>query len=467
MQPIDQFLEIEKNSELYRFKVLEGKVHLWPMIRHQIINTAFYEKVGIPYPFDPFKINYANAFSYLKTTLKDRCSKAGQSDFIFFGSDVSNFETKDGYFNRLTEYFANEYADQSILIEQSSHFSYKRPRTYKNVFAHDEILIKSRLLRHFIKYNKNDLKIVNDFVEFLKKNFSWEFRTSFFWTNIETVLIRLCKEYKIKYIFYEKLFDRVKPKIVFIEDACYGYAKLALCVACKDNNIILVEYQHGLISLNHPAYNYHNDLSTEYLKYLPDYFLSYGNYWNENCRMPIPVINIGNPHLTENVSEADLSKKENQLLFASNGIEPEMRVKNLLHLNKKLLKKGYKIVFRPHPSEIARLDTVYKPFKENGITIDLGVLHESLSKSKYVLGDFSTVLFESILYQCIPIAIKTSLTVSNINSDLILILDSEDAIVDLIGRDWVMPDNTSFFWEEDWKYNFKNFINKIIDFERI
>ena len=466
MQPIDQFLEIEKNKELYRFKVLEGEVHLWPMVRHQIINKAFYEKIGIAYPFDPFKINYAHAFYYLKTTRKDRSSKAGQSDFAFFGSDVANIKTKQGYFNRLSEYFASEYAGQSILIEQSLNFSYKRPRTYKNIFVHDDILLKSRLIGYFSKLDKNDLKIIHDFVLFLKNNFLWDFEKNEFWTNIKTVLIRLCKEYKVKYLFYERLLGKVKPVIVFLEDACYGYSNLALCVACKNREIKLIEYQHGLISLNHSAYNYHNDLPVEYLKYLPDYFLSYGNYWSENCRIPIPVVNIGNPYLTQKASETDLSKKENQLLFASGGIEPEMCVKNLLYLNKKLLTKGYRVIFRPHPSEIHKLDNVYKPLRDNGIAIDLGVLHESLAKSKYVLGNFSTVLFESIAFKCTPITLKTPVTDSNINCDQILMLDSLDDVIDLIGRNYVTPANTSYLWEDNWKINFKKFIDKIIDYER-
>ena len=462
MQSIDQFLEIEKNEKLYQFKVFDNMVHLWPMIRYQIIFTALYEKVEIPNPNDPFKIIYSHAFSYLKTTFKDRSSNAGQNDFIFFGNDVANIKTEQGYYNRLTEYYAKEYVERSILIEQSSNFSYKRPRTYKNVFVHDDILIKSKLIGLFFRLNKKDLNIIHYFVDFLKSTTLWDFKESF-WFLIETTIIRLCKEYKIKYLYYGRLLDRIKPKIVFLDAASYGYANLALIVACKDKKIKLVECQHGLISLNHTAYNYHNNLPAIYLKYLPDYFLSYGKYWSENCRIPIPVINIGNPYLTQKISEADLSQKENQLLYASGGTKPEACVKNLLYLNKELLKKGYKIMFRPHPTEIHRLDTVYKPLNENGIEFDLGLLDNSLGKSKYVFSDYSTVIFESLAFKCIPIVLKTHGSDLFINCDQILILNSLDEIIELIGRNVVIPENLSYIWEENWKQNFRNFINKIID----
>jgi len=45
-------------------------------------------------------------------------------------------------------------------------------------------------------------------------------------------------------------------------------------------------------------------------------------------------------------------------------------------------------------------------------------------------------------------------------------LDSLDDIIDLIGKNYVMPTNTSYLWEDNWKINFKKFIDKIIDYER-
>jgi hypothetical protein len=464
--PIDKFLAIENNHQLLEFKVFNKTLLLWPLIRFQVLFSALYEFSGIANPYDPVRVNYSKIAVYLLKTFKYSSFRLKNGEIIIFGSDNSNIKTKEGYFNRLSELFAKQYSSRTSIIEDSSNFDYKRPRTYGKVFAHDDVIIISRIFGRFNRLTIEDRKTINHFIGFLKNNLDHIFQDNLFWTKTEIILNRLCREYPIRYFLYKRLLKKNKTRILFIQDASYGYFRVPLIVAARDMGIKVIEFQHGMISKNHPAYNYSESLPDLYLKYLPDFYLAYGTYWKDNCRLPSSIIVIGNPYLTEIAIKTKHINKKRQLLYASGGIEPETCVKMVCYLSEQLNKFGYSIKFRPHPNEIYRLDTVYKPIIEKGILVDKGNLYDTLSESDFVFSDFSTVLFESLAFGCTPIVVESSGSNLNLNFSGIIILKSIEDIIPVLRRNDMIKIPIDSLWETQWQDNFQIFMDNNFDFLR-
>jgi hypothetical protein len=458
MEPIDQFLAIESDIKLFDYKVIDKSLHLWPLIRFRVISSALYESVGISDPYVPFRINYTRLIPYFFKTLRYRSSLAQKSNLLFFGSDVSNIITESGFFNRLSELFASQYESETSIFEESINFNYKRPRTFKKVYTYDNITLLSKLFSKFILLSKDDLLTINGFVDFLSSNFPFKFHDEEFWNKLKKVLIRLCREYYIKHYFFRRLLIKTKPKVIFVEAASYGGSYITLILAAKALGIKTIEYQHGLISFNHPAYNFHSGLQPEYLKYLPDYFLAYGEYWKTNCRLPVEIVVIGNPFLSESAGKLNCLNKKNQLLYASGAVEYSTCLKNVLYLKEHLAAIGFSILFRPHPSEIHLLDSIYKPFKEAGILNDQKNLYETLTESKFVFGVFSTVLFEALAFGCIPIVLKNSGSEMHLNYPEIVLQDNVEGAFAYIKENKEKFYDTRKLWEPNWKSNFKKFM---------
>lgn len=54
--------------------------------------------------------------------------------------------------------------------------------------------------------------------------------------------------------YYEKIFKKKKPKII-MEQCYYSFHKMVLNEVAKKQKILVVELQHGVMGMGHPAYN--------------------------------------------------------------------------------------------------------------------------------------------------------------------------------------------------------------------
>ena len=84
---------------------------------------------------------------------------------------------------------------------------------------------------------------------------------------------------------FQSWIQKNQPKIIFI-NCYYSLRHQALIYAAKQNNIITVEFQHGLISKNQTAYSPTKDLGKHTF---PDYLLSFGEI--EKKQISINFIN--------------------------------------------------------------------------------------------------------------------------------------------------------------------------------
>src|SRR5262249_11540305 len=107
--------------------------------------------------------------------------------------------------------------------------------------------------------------------------------------------------YPIRARFARRLLRAVRPRIVVAEEGCYGHMAVFNATA-RDRGIRVAEFQHGLVTRGHDAYNVGSSLAASgaYRMTQPNTFLSYGEWWNGQFNAPVEQkVVVGNPHRTE------------------------------------------------------------------------------------------------------------------------------------------------------------------------
>lgn len=204
--------------------------------------------------------------------------------------------------------------------------------------------------------------------------------------------------------FYERLLNDLRPKVGII---VVGYLQPAFIEACRNHNIPVIEIQHGVISKFH--YGYHHNVSAP-SRYYPDQLWLWGNYWRDAAVFPkkTQLRSIGFP-LFETNKKVTNTKIDNACLFVSQGSVGSRIAECVRDL--RAAKPNLKIYYRLHPSEFDSWEKKYSDFPENNIKIifnDDGTIYDWFSKIKYVIGGYSTALFEAVGMGCKVGVIKQS-----------------------------------------------------------
>ena len=103
--------------------------------------------------------------------------------------------------------------------------------------------------------------------------------------------------YPLKRKWQMSWLERVKPRLLLVEEGCYGHMAVFNATA-REYGVGVAEFQHGLVTGGHDVYNVAPALeqSEAYRRTLPDYFLGYGAWWNRQFNTPTRKVVIGNPH---------------------------------------------------------------------------------------------------------------------------------------------------------------------------
>lgn len=475
MLVLKDFLEIENNPEIYNYKFEFDNILMWPFIRYRLYGMMFdkyYKHISLKINKKKRR-NYINNIPYVASTIINNPYKniLKKYDILMFCSGITNIKKDNKYFNRVSDYFAFMNEDKTLLIEDSNKKEYYRSRHFPNVCFHDFIELIAYAASRFSKAKIKDINKIKNFIKFIDKKCSYGLEISEL-EKINDSLLNLSKKLNIYYCMYKKIFDMYKPKVIFLEDSSYGIRSYILKWA-KDRNIITAELQHGAVSGQHPAYNY-GDLivnSRCYDKYLPDYFLSYGKYWNDLINLPVKKVPIGNPYYSENKKKLGLYKKnkiaKKKILIISQWTMTGVLLKIAQDLSSLLDLSSFDILFRPHPAEIAMFKKKYNNiFITDSIKIDYNSnVYLSLSNADYVVGAYSTVLFEAIGICKSIFAINHPFTDLVIPKDIKRFSNSKE-LVYLIQNDNQKENkiiNSNYIWKPNWENNYKNFINGLLN----
>ncbi len=226
--------------------------------------------------------------------------------------------------------------------------------------------------------------------------------------NIDFNLTRLLRlgylYFKYDFEFYVRLIKKRQPQKILIVCA-YTYKK-ALVAAAKYCETECIELQHGTMDKFHMGYSYPNH---PYIHYFPDKMYVFGLYWKEHVQLPLKAENIivkGFPYFNS-VSKKylHLKKNKNQITILSQG-SIGIRMSQLFVKDVSLYRE-FIIKYKLHPGEYSRYKSEYPELMPatdlpNVEIIDNNEqnLYYHLNTSEYVIGVYSTAVYEALAFGC-------------------------------------------------------------------
>ena len=286
--------------------------------------------------------------------------------------------------------------------------------------------------------------------------------------EIKNLILR----YKLSKKYYEKILNKIRPKII-IEVVSYEFSRLLFNELAKKRGIKIIELQHGVMGRYHIAYNFYKKLE---LETFPEYIFLFGEYWKNNTRFPFKkekLIVTGFPYF-ENRSEEltknsrKNSKKEN-ILFISDGTVGKQFSKLAIKLDKLIDHKKYSIIYKLHPGEYDRWKRTY-PWLVNStfkiVDNNKKDIYHYLSKAEYLIGVSSTVIFEGLGFNLKTFIYKVygykymKYLYENNYAQLVV---SAEEIVEGLDSTKNNIENKEFFWKSNSLKSITNNINNTIN----
>lgn len=394
---LQQLLKIENNKKLWEIKCPVTDLPIWPLIRivylREIISQKIYNS-----SFSTISAKKSSIFNELYLYIKALnwnskiIKEIGEIDVLFITNSVADININGSYKNRLTDEFSI-YAKNSLTLLEQHKRKHPFPRLNSKILLRLPYQIKVIILSAIQnKLENNEANIIaNLFFDEANKNINWNPN------NLQkNKLIKFAKR-KIRQLpkeleLYRKLLKKIKPKKIIGLGLGYG-PMMPLLVASRELNIKTAEFQHGVISSGHDAYNFGNDcLKYQELKMmLPDDILLYGSWWESQFNMPINKIIIGNPERIE-IEKKITNNIKKRILILGDGLDTFKYI-NLYYQISSLIESA-EILFRPHPLE---RDTIKKLNLYNKINIDSsGSIYEAFNNCDIIISEISTGLFDAI-----------------------------------------------------------------------
>jgi hypothetical protein len=467
----EDVLKVIENDDhllLYQHKGL--KAPFYPLIRSVILPAYLSGQLGLDDPFEYgiklhvskrniIRLSYDSFLSIISIifgrNLKNRVFIIAPGG----GNMVENSETA-GYFHKFARYFSDFFQNSAVIIEDQVDQNYYSPRTEKKVI--NFFLIKGLilLLSKVIPVSGKSVSMINGLINDMDKQLKF---TDSLCQQIKKKSKELYVRAYFEYLLFHYLFKKYKPRFILVEEAIYG-RKLPVILAAKRTGTRTGEYQHGFISHGHWGYNYgHGLISSDDFKVgLPDFFLSFGNYWNNVFNAPVKKYILGYPHLEEGYKRLQRKHEPKNLVLLISGGGSISDLNDLILNIRKIFGPGQEILFRPHPGERIYIEKRYPALKSCNVETDLSSdLYSILNRSMIVIGELSTVLLEALFYNCKVYVLKnkTYETFGKEIMDIITPITLEDI------HDGNLPDpvNSSGgdIWATGWVNNFHSAISKM------
>ena len=203
----------------------------------------------------------------------------------------------------------------------------------------------------------------------------------------------LVRRYVSECMGFKEFFESAGTKKLYIVNA---YSHPSVVTGAKQAGVKVIEIQHGFISEYHPAYSY----PATRIQAAPNGLLVWGDYWRKAAKFPkgMKAITTG-PSLAflKQRSQIDPGKRvAKTIMFTSQGAVGLKLFEQAIHWANKL--SDWQITFRLHPNEdLADFQKVKLP-KNLSLSHKTPTFLELLSTHEYLVGGFSTTLYEGLSF---------------------------------------------------------------------
>lgn len=328
-------------------------------------------------------------------------TRQSRADVCFFSVGIANQFIDGKWFNRLSDHFALSCQASTLTVEEHHEWKWQFPRHNARVISHaprQSVNTAIATLSVRDEHRRQAAELVRALSERCQKYLDWTLDLTREAWLIKTLAGRTAAM-PWQYQAYQRMLRRIRPTLLFVEAAAYGGPLATLIAAARGIGITTAEFQHGSISAGHDAYNFAPAVleSKALSSVLPDYFLGYGQWWNDQINLPAQKLVIGNPHRDAQLAKIDtLKTAKNELLILSDGMNFEIYLELAKQLEARALARGLKIILRPHPIEQSAVAAKYGR-GSGGISIERqDDFYEALARADTIVSEISTGLFEAI-----------------------------------------------------------------------
>lgn len=465
-----ELLEFENRSNVLEYRFQYKNMLMWPFVRYDIFAHIIDKEI---YQGDITSIS--NIVLHEKETFCNRIvrrtremlraymSKVSipQKDILFLSHSGANVKNADGkVYNRLWDEYALIFPEKTAMLESPIDGYSSKDRVFSGVISSRYLDYKIWLKAKMKRQSKRDIVNIDAFVQYIQHNFPYELGNVFL-ADLRIRLFDYAKKIGSQDKVYRKFFMQMKPKVVFVAEACYGCNRAFLVWMLHDMQIPVYEIQHGLVHQVHSAYNYSHLIfeNKEYLEYLPDKFFVFGEFWKKHIELPVSCQVMGSANFTESINKRTEVECEiaSRILIVLN-YDPMMELIDILLSQ---LDDKYSIVVKPHPLYQSVVDAL-EIFKENDkfSIVREGNIFDSIIQAEYVIGDYSTVLYEATGCGKKVFVYRHELTEMYISKEIGNWFSTPEELVELLrnGKAIKKNDDVDYYFNSHWKEKYRNMI---------
>jgi hypothetical protein len=391
----ERFSSMEKTASLFEIKV--GGVGIWQYIRYYCYNRIM---IGLDVygqahsGIDEGKGNLLRmSLGALKSYInKNPLSAKGDYKVLAFMQGKRKLGDDGFYWNIYLDPVISEMPDKVLAMEGIYEKGHKNPPKTKDIKYLDSMLAKAYLKSKLmpVKLDAADNGGILEIEKALKQEFGLDIGLE----NEVGKRLSLRRELRKS---IGRILEKYRPRVV-LEVCYYGMVNMVLNELCKERGIPTAELQHGTIGEYHMAYNFPKGVG---VGVFPDYFLSFGKYWEEQVNLPIPKKNIftcGYPYLEEEAKKFKKKGKSRQVLFISQGTIG----RDLSRIAVEFAEKSdYDVVYKLHPGEYSRWKEEYPWLVDSKVGVidnDEIPFYQLLADSCAQVGVYSTAIYEGLVF---------------------------------------------------------------------
>lgn len=451
-------------SRLLSYRANNG-IHYWPVIR------VFYAKCyletvnNLSNPHAPTTgVSLIGKLRWVYRAIFKSFLFAPKAPLYVFGSSVVNMKEGSTYTNRIYDTLKTKVGNNMVLCEESYRYVFRTPRKV-TTYSSDLFYVFAYVYGKFIALSESEKIKIDSFMAFIIENSICQFSKEHY-----SVMSKAIKNAVIRYRFYLRVAHYLKQakqvKACMIEDASYGMDRVVFIHALFNIGIKTLEHQHGLVAKNHPAYNYPEaivDKKNIYFQYLPEYYMTFGDYWSTCVRIPSERLVFGFPYLIKKAKQRSMEGFRESIIVVSDGTMPKFNL-DVCNVLKSILKPGERIILKLHPGEVPYLNERYGALLgcENTYIKTYEPIYDLLSSAKIVVGFTSTVMVEALAYGIKPFVYKTNYSEEIFNGIEFNYFSSIKELEEVIKKnDGKTNINTRYYWEFDSEKRYVEFFSSI------
>ncbi len=272
----------------------------------------------------------------------------------------------------------------------------------KNILFGDSVSAKSYLYRYLVRIFKSaEFKRVRDRIyedmkepfRDLKLNYPLHPKPGLFADRAAELYFF----YKYKRPVYERLLDRISPKVI-VEVVGGGFDNEIINEIAGERGIDTIELQHGAGALE---IWYPENVT---VKQFPKWYFTFGEFWKKATHPPIPkdhIIPVGFPYHEREMEayRGNKEKREETVIFLSGSKYGKEFFKVASDLKKR--RSDINIIYKLHPREYPFREERYGRSEDTGIEIvdnNRVPLYELFSRCTSQVGVDSTAVYEGMSF---------------------------------------------------------------------